>query len=164
MVNETTPNPRTPTRLRVPFLITCGMAFMAFFAGVAGIIIPLFVAIALFSRGPFTVNGAPVTRSEFLLTVAPILGAMVPVAVTAGLFAWGVWKERPWTREVAIGFWALCLVISIGQVAFMREQRAEAVQGLVSTLILILVALWYFYVKGNVVTYYRDLANLKRAA
>lgn len=154
----------TPTRLKVPFLITCGMAFMAFFAGVAAIVLPMFLLITLFSGGPFTVDGAPVTKSEFLATVAPIFGVMLPVAAAAGLFAWGVWKEKSWTREVAMTFWGLCLVIGIGQLVFMPDQRAEAFQGLASTVILILVAVWYFYMKKNVVSYYRDLTDAKHAA
>ena len=153
-----------PTRLQIPFLITCGMAFMAFFAAVAAVVVPLFIVIALVSSGPFTIDGVPVTKGAFLSFSLPIFLVIVPVATLAGAFAWGVWKERAWTRGAAMAFWVCSALVSIGQLILVPDQRSEAVQGLLSLLVIVPVALWYFYRKRTVVLYYGALQARHRGA
>jgi hypothetical protein len=155
---------RAPTRLQIPFLITCGMAFMAFFAAVAAVALVFFLVLILFSSGPFTIDGAPVTKGAFLSVALPIFLVIVPVAALAGAFAWGVWKEHAWTREAAMAFWACSVLVSIGQLIVVPDQRSEALQGLFSVFIIVPLALWYFYRKRSVVLYYRELKDRQRGA
>ena len=83
-------------------------------------------------------------------------------AAVSGPFAWGVWKERSWTREVAMAFWiGLVLVALAGMVL---QPHSDDMRALLYLLIGAGSAAWYFYRKRSVVVYYDELRARRRGA
>jgi len=69
--------------------------------------------------------------------------------------AWGLWREKWWSRPVMVGFWALTLTTTTVQYA---RGLALAWSGCFPIVGLILSAC-YLYGKGNVKAYYRVLES-----
>ena len=148
-------------RVRTPLLILLSAAFFGFGAAVMALTLALMIAVALFGDGPFTFNGEPVSRAEFLRR-APLvwLGLGLP-AVYLGALSVGVWRQRAWVRPAVLVFWLLVSAILVAQAAVADVGWAEAVGA--SALYLGSVG-WYFYGKSNVVAYYRTLERREREA
>jgi hypothetical protein len=99
----------------------------------------------------------PGTRDDLLLIFWFIVFAAV-----SGPFAWGVWKERAWTREAAMAFWiGWVLVVVAGMIL---EPHSDDARMLLYGLIGTGTAGWYFYRKRNVVLYYDELTVRGRGA
>ena len=151
--------PRVPGRIPIPFLIKCGWAFMALWA------VTMYVTAAFVLVGATIdaiVNGLPptrVTKDDILLGSGFILFAAV-----SGPFAWGVWKERPWTRETAMAFWVGMVLIAVAQAILKPIPSLEDVREILWTLIGAATAAWYFYRQQDVVLYYKELAARERGA
>lgn len=157
MTDSIVHSPRPGGRVPIPLLIKCGWAFMAFWAGT------MYVTAAVLLVGATVdaiVNGmgpTSVTRDDIVL----VFGFLVFAAVS-GPFAWGVWKQRSWTREVAIAFWVgLVLTVVTGMIL---TPHSDDVRTLLYVLSCAGVAVWYFYRKRNVVLYYDELEARGRGA
>jgi len=86
----------------------------------------------------------------------------VVFAAISGPFAWGVWKERPWTREAAMAFWVGLVLVQVG--GMILEPHSDDVRALLYLLSGGAIAVWYFYRKRNVVLYYDELEARGRGA
>ena len=129
-----------------PFCIQIGM-FCSFFAGAFCLLMTFLV----FSAGPavsFYINDQQVTREYFASHALP------PIIIAGGILLtiwYGFWKERPWSRHLVMVFWLLPLVF-----LFAVYPNGFAI---VELMIHVAIAWWYFYLKSNVVDYYRGLAT-----
>ena len=154
------PTPPVLTRASVPLLIKCGWAFMAIWAVTmyltsAVVLVGATIDAFINGLGPTSVTG--VTR-DFMLDAS----AFIVFAAVSGPFAWGVWKERSWTREVAMAFWiGLVLVALAGMVL---QPHSDDMRALLYLLIGAGSAAWYFYRKRSVVVYYDELRARRRGA
>ena len=148
------------SRVPIPLLVKCGWALTAIWA------VTMYVTAAVVLIGAAidaVVNGlpptSPPTKDDILLGSGFILFAAV-----SGAFTWGVWKQRAWTREVAMAFWVLLLPILLAEVILEPAQFSRDVRGILTTVILAAIAVWYFYWKRNVVLYYDELKSRERGA
>ena len=151
--------PRVSTRVPIPLLIKCGWAFMALWAGtmyVTTVVVLFGATIGAIVNG-LESGSFRGTSDDILLTSWFILFAAV-----SGPFAWGVWKERAWTREAAMAFWiGLVLIVVAGMIL---EPHSDDARMLLYGLIGAGTAGWYFYRKRNVVLYYDELTVRGRGA
>ena len=159
MSGSAVPTPRVSSRVPIPLLIKCGWAFMAIWA------VTMYVTAAVVLVGATIdaiVNGLGPTRVTRGVIVD--VSGFILFAAVSGPFAWGVWKERPWTREVAMAFWVCAVLISVAQVILEPTQLAQDARGILWPLIWAAMAVWYFYRKRDVVRYYDDLRARERGA
>ena len=149
--------PRVVSRVPIPFLIKCGCAFMALWA------------VTMYVTAAVVLVGAAI--DAVLNGVRPVgvigdelLGAswFTLLMVVSGPFAWGVWKERAWTRHVAMAFWIGWMLIVMG--GMILEPHSDDARMLLYGLICACIAVWYFYRKPSVVLYYDQLRARGRGA
>lgn len=152
---------RTPpvsARVPIPLLIKCGWVLMVIWA------VTIYATAAVVLVGATMdaiVNGLGPIGAVARDDIVEASGFIVFAAVS-GPFAWGVWKERSWTREVAMAFWiGLALIVVAGM---FLDPRSDDVRTLLYVLICAGIAVWCFYRKRNVVLYYDELKARERGA
>src|SRR5262245_51253138 len=96
----------------MPFLLLAGMGLSAFMAGVGALAYLGMVIVIPFSNS-FTMNDVPVTRSAFLEEMWPFFLAYPLLLAAFGLVAYGLWREKTWSREVMMAFWLLGAAASV---------------------------------------------------
>ena len=144
------------TRYRMPFALMCGMGLSALFAGVTGLVLLAFVVMIPFTH-TFTVNDVPATRGEFLRFFLPLFAGFAAAATTTGAVAYGLWRERSWSRPVMMAFWGVAVLMAAGVAVFADGTMSESILALVELLVIAAVAYWYLYHRPGVVAYYAAL-------
>jgi hypothetical protein len=141
------------TESRRPFLIRMLVLLYAFVAIVTGVMI---LVTLLSSDGAYRINGDAVTRAEFLVRAVPWL---LLVGIAAGSLAWAFRTERAWARHAFVIMWTAAIVNA--DVRFWNDPAIDADEVFVTifSVVCLLPVLWYFYLKRNVVAYYRSLAR-----
>lgn len=135
---------------RRPLLLTLFAVFLTFFAGVGSLV----MLTSVLGSGPYTINGEPATKGEFLRTIVP----MLPVIVAAGTVSFGLWREKGWARPLLLSLYALAGLGSALMPLILNLPGVSVFPGLIFTLIVVALLGWYLYRKENVVEYYRALA------
>ena len=143
-----------PYRLQMPFLMTVGMAFSALFAGSCALGLVFSLLGTLLGFGSYHINEQEVTASEFLLTGAPFL---LLFGALTGAIAYGLRKERLWTRKLVIVFWLLVSAIMIGFTVGGRSSDTTLLEAILWSVIYLGTTAAYFYLKPSVVQYYNTL-------
>jgi hypothetical protein len=140
------------TGFRKPFLIRMLALLLGFVAAATGLMVLMTI---LSSGGTYYINGDVVTRAEFLARAVPWL---LLTAIAAGTLGWAFWGERRWARHAFVIFWAA--VVLTADLRFWEDPAIDADELFVTvfTLVCLLPVIWYFYLKRNVVAYYRSLA------
>jgi hypothetical protein len=142
-------------RLEMPFLLLCGMGLSAFFAGVGTLAYLGLTIGSLFSEA-FTFNGQSVGRDEFWRHMWPFFVAYPVLLAAFGTVAFALWKERLWSREAIMAWWALAAVAEI--IVLIVTPEKVPVGTILMSLIWLAgcwgVAAWYLYGKANVQAYY----------
>lgn len=140
-----------------PILLTIGL----YTAPAAGMMLVLAFILAALNASfvRYTINGEAVSGHEFMRTAGAAFGA---TGIASLAIAFGIWKERWWSRYVIMAFWAVVVAMNVG---FGWAQSgfggvASAVAG--SALVVVLVG-WYLFGKENVVEYYQALEREQAA-
>ena len=140
------------TALNKPFAIR----ILTWFAAFASVGMFLSILLAILDIGPHLMGGERVTRSEWLHIAAPLVALIGCLMV---LIAYGLGTGKPWSRHIvmAIFIWIVVYASALGALNMLRHTimwraiaNASGFGG---------VAAWYFYLKANVVAYFRELAN-----
>ena len=142
-------------RVGRPLLLTIGMYVAPGFGG----LFLLLVLLAPFNAATYTINGEQVSGMEFLRGGGLLFGLAGAAAVAA---AYGIWRERSWSRWAMGGFWVAQLGGGIG-VGWADSGLGGSVKAIGSLLLPILLAWWYLFDKENVVDYYRALEKVEAA-
>lgn len=114
----------------------------------------------LLGSGTYTVNGAEVTKAEFLRTGGSIFYFAVPfLAAYLSAIAFALIKERPWSRPLLLGYCPMIelLVVFTLWTQKAADYRADTRFSLIEFVIASLMARWYLYRTRAVVAYYRAL-------
>jgi hypothetical protein len=141
----------------MPFLLLCGMGFSAFFASLGTLIFIPMALVMLLGDGPFRSNDVVVDKATFLADAAPLLIIFPIVLAAYGTVAYGLWKERRWTRTVIMGFWAVLFAGMVGVAVFVPSGDQNVVGSLISFLFMWGIAAWYCYGKRSVLEYYQAI-------
>ena len=144
------------TRLEMPFLLICVMGFCAF-AAVVGTLAYLGIVLALFSDGPFNVNGHPVTRAGFIRAIWPLLVVFPPMLAGAAAAAYGLRRERPWSRRLLLDLGFLNAVLTLG-LTLADGTPDNLVAAGMWCFVIAGVPAWYLYRKATVVAYFRAVS------
>jgi len=72
------------------------------------------------------------------------------------VIASGLRSEQPWVRYLVLGYWLVLGLLSVFGLVNAGRLRAAYFVGVASAMALAF-AFWYFFVKANVVAYYRTL-------
>lgn len=103
----------------------------------------------------FEMNGEEVSGGEFLKRAG--INIAVMVAVSFGI-AYGIWKEKAWSRHLMLFFWAVMFVIGIVPLIGIAVPDA-LIEIIFSWAMGVALSIWYLYGKANVRAYYRRLEN-----
>jgi hypothetical protein len=117
----------------------------------------LAAAFALTAAGflPYRIAGQSVSRDAWW-RVSPILP--VVSAFAAGI-AFGIRRRKPWVRHLVMVLWATLALAAVSSGLRGDLPPPVVARALVEPAILIVLCGWYFYVKPNVVEYFRSLGN-----
>lgn len=138
-----------------PLLLLIFMVFLGFLATI-GVIIT-FMTVTVPGNEEYIVDNRLATQSDFLVKMLPFILlhlAAVPIA-------YGLWKERPWTRPLLVAFFA---IPEFGKYLTPRWSEAPAhaiIPRFILSALLIGFLSWYLYRKQNVVRYYNAISGLK---
>jgi hypothetical protein len=133
----------------MPLLMTAGMVGSGLFAGLALLLLPA----SLFGIGSYSIDGRQVSASEFWrMGGGPLF---VFVSLWLGAVAIGFRRERTWARPLAASFWFATTAIAP---LMKRSAPSDRLwDQVVLPCLFGVFAIWYFYRKRSVVTYYAAL-------
>jgi hypothetical protein len=120
-------------------------------SGFVGTLSLLFLLLAPFDIGTYSINEEAVSGPEFLRRIG-ILWATSGVTMIG--IAYALWKELSWSRPVMM-FWWLVTAVMLGVAAIQDGQAV--LSSVLSVGAGAAVAAWYLYGRHNVVAYYRSL-------
>jgi hypothetical protein len=119
-----------------------------------GAMMLLFLALAPFDVGSYSISGEVVSGPEFLRTAGILFAVHTANLLAVGI---GLWQERSWTRPLMIGYWLTVLVADVAWIVGGTLTAIEGVGFAVEIAISMGLAAWYLYRKANVVAYYDAL-------
>ena len=138
------------TNLKQPFAIR----ILTWFAGLASAGMYLSIVLAILDIGPHIMGGEPVTRTEWLRIAAPLVAAM---GVLMALVCYALASRKPWSRHVVIAIFTLIIVYAAILGTLNLIHRAIMWRALINGVLFGGASIWYFYLKPNVVAYFRAL-------
>jgi len=101
----------------------------------------------------YTVNGEAVSGHEFLLSAGVAFAALGALSLA---IAFGIWRERVWTRYLILVFWAVVVAANIG-LGWAQSRISGVLSAVAGIATVLLLVGWYLFGKENVVEYYRAL-------
>ena len=114
------------------------------------------ILLALLDIGPHLMGGERVTRTEWLHIAAPLVAAM---GVSMALVCYALASGKPWSRHVVIAIFTLIIVYAAMLGTLDLIHRAIMWRALINGVLFGVASIWYFYLKPNVVAYFRALSD-----
>ena len=138
------PTPNQPFAIRI----------LTWFGGLASAGMYLSILLVLLNVVPASMGGEHVTRTEWLHIAAPLVAAM---GVLMALACYALASRKPWSRHVVIAMFALIIVYAtiVGTLSMIRHSIMW--RALINATVFGCLSCWYFYLKPNVVQYFRML-------
>lgn len=136
-----------------PLFLLIVMVFLGSLATI-GLIIT-FMTVTVPGNEDYIVDNRLATQGDFLVKMLPFILlylAAVPIA-------YGLWRERPWTRPLLLAFFS---IPEFGKYLMPRWSEAPAhafIPRFILSAVLIGLLAWYLYRKRNVVRYYNALSG-----
>jgi uncharacterized membrane protein HdeD (DUF308 family) len=131
-----------------PALLVLGQVVMTFMAG----IFLLFLPMASFNVGSYSIGDQQMDGHDFVRHGGALAFGLVGLAF--GVIAYGLWRDRPWTRPLMLAYWpvvaAVLVAVAWNDPDFAENVAVACVSGVIETA----VAGWYLYRKANVVAYF----------
>jgi hypothetical protein len=140
------------SRVQRPLLLNIGMVGSFFLGG----LMLLFLPLAPFDIGTYTINGTTVSGPEFLRRFGIVWGAVSALYLAIG---YGLMREKPWARPLMMLYW-------VGGAALLFAAGGASSEAGCSAALLLFpagAAAWYLYEKDSVVEYYDALLDAERA-
>ena len=135
----------------MPLLLRLGMIGSALLGG----IVCLFLLLAPFDVGSYTINDEPVSGPEFLTQYGLGLGAAGLLSLANG---YALWREQRWSRHGLLLFWIPLYAGLLWDVK--QHPNTENLIGIgVLAIVQYCITVWYLYGKASVRTYYASLKN-----
>jgi hypothetical protein len=137
-------------KLKKPFAIR----LLTWFAALASVAMYLSILLTIYDIGPHIMGGERVTRDEWMHIAAPLVGV---IGVLMAFISYGFASQRAWSRYLVIAMPILIIAYAVATGALNLIRPVIMWRAIVNASILGGVSLWYFYLKPNVVAYFRDL-------
>jgi hypothetical protein len=141
--------------IKQPFAIR----ILTWFAGLASTGMFLSIFLVLLNIGPAIMGGEHVTRNEWLRIAAPLVAAM---GVLMALVCYALAHRKPWSRHIVIAMFSLIIVYAtiLGTLNLLRHSIMW--RALINATVVVCLSCWYFYLKPNVVQYFRTLKDASK--
>ena len=112
----------------------------------------LSIFLVLLSIGPAIMGGEHVTRAEWLHIAAPLVAAL---GVLMALVCYALASRKVWSRHIVIAMFTLIIVYAtiLGTLNLLRHGIMW--RALINATVALCFSYWYFYLKPNVVQYFR---------
>jgi hypothetical protein len=138
------PMPNQPFALRI----------LTWFAGLASAGMYLSILLVLLNIGPAIMGGEHVTRTEWLLIAAPLVAT---IGLLMAFVCYALASGKAWSRHVVAAIFALIIVYAtiLGTLNLLRHGIMW--RALINAIVFGCLSCWYFYLKPNVVQYFRQL-------
>ncbi|MBA2339643.1 MAG: hypothetical protein H0V88_04565 [Pyrinomonadaceae bacterium] len=144
--------------LQMPLLMKLGMWFASVFA--IGAIVLLSLAASGLVR-PLWIGNQVVETKVWLRIAGPLF--LLTSVLMAGI-AYGFRTRKAWSRHLVMIMWAAIGLYGLILGAAGDVPRELAWRALIESVVFGSVAAWYFYVKTNVVEYFRALNARKESS
>ena len=138
----------------LPALLWVGRFGTAGFGGMA----TLFLFLAPFDIGSYSIGAEQVSGPEFLREAGAVFGVLGLLMLAT---AYALWTERSWGRWAMMLYWP---VVAISMFFTPAETTGNAAAGAFFSLVAGLIAWWYLFGKENVVAYYERLERQEDAS
>jgi hypothetical protein len=129
---------------------------LTWFAALASVGMYLSILLAVLNIGPTMMGGERVTRAEWLHIAAPLVAV---IGVLMALIAYGFVVRKPWSRHLVIAMFNLIIVYASTLGALNLLHHAIMWRAIMNGAVFGCASAWYFYLKPNVVTYFRELKD-----
>jgi hypothetical protein len=116
----------------------------------------LSIFLMLSSIGPAIMGGEHVTRTEWLHIAAPLVAAL---GVLMALVCYALASRKAWSRHIVIAIFALIIVYATILGALNLLRHSIMWRAIINASVFGGACAWYFYLKPNVVTYFRELSD-----
>lgn len=135
---------------KVPFLIR----IFVWFAALAAAAMYLSIVLAIYDIGPHLMGGERVTRDEWLHIAAPLVAV---IGCLMAFIAYGFAAKKPWSRHLVMTIFVLIIVYAstLGALGLLRHTIMW--RAIINGAVFGCASAWYFYLKPNVSTYFREL-------
>jgi len=121
-----------------------------------GAVVCLFMLLAPFNIGTYSINDGQLSGPEFLRRVGVGFGAIGLICI---LISFALWRERSWARPMMLLFWVVLNAMTIGlELNGPQEQLGFMI---FFVIVQLAFASWYLYGKKSVQAYYRVLNQQK---
>jgi hypothetical protein len=138
------PNSKQPFAIRV----------LTWFAALASAGMYLSILLAVLDIGPHIMGGERVTRVEWLHIAAPLVAV---IGILMAFIAYGFATQKHWSRHVVIAMFSLIIVYASILGALNLIHHAIMWRAIIDASVFSGASIWYFYLKPNVATYFREL-------
>jgi len=119
----------------------------------------LSILLAILHIGPYIMGGERVTRSEWLHIAAPLVAV---IGILTALIAYGFAGRKRWSRHLVIAMFSLIIVYASILGALTLIHQAIMWRAIINGTLFGGASVWYFYVKPNVVQYFRELNDASK--
>ena len=132
------------------------MRILTWLAALACVGMYLSILLAVCNIGPHIMGGERVTRTEWLHIAAPLVAV---IGILMAFIAYGFATRKHWSRHVVIAIFVLIVLYASVLGALTLIHRAIMWRALINGVLFGGASIWYFYLKPNVVAYYRALSD-----
>jgi hypothetical protein len=140
------PAPNQPFAIRI----------LTWLAGLASAGMYLSILLVLLNIGPAIMGGEHVTRGEWLRIAAPLVAA---IGILMALACYALATCKRWSRHVVIAMFGLIIVYATVFGTLNLIRHSIMLRALINATVFGCLSCWYFYLKPNVVQYFRNLAR-----
>jgi hypothetical protein len=116
----------------------------------------LSILLAVWDIGPHIMGGERVTRTEWLHIAAPLVAV---IGTLTAFIAYGFATRKRWSRHFVIAIFVLIVFYASVLGALNLIHRAIMWRALINATVALCFSCWYFYLKPNVVQYFRALKD-----
>ena len=132
---------------------------LTWFAGLASVGMYLSILLVLLNVESASMGGEHVTRTEWLRIAAPLVAA---IGILMALVCYALASRKPWSRHVVIAMFVLIIVYATILGALSLIRHGIIWRALINATVFGCLSGWYFYLKPNVVQYFRELKSASK--
>jgi len=114
----------------------------------------LSILLAICDIGPNVMGGERVTRTEWLHIAAPLVAV---IGIFIEFISYGFATKKYWSRHLVIAMFALIVLYATILGALNLIHHAIMWRAIIDASVFSGASIWYFYLKPNVATYFREL-------
>ena len=132
--------------------LVMGVGWLA--GGAGALIIVIFLALAAGDIGPYTVNGAMVSKEEFMSFAVPLLGGYLALCLILLGTSLDLYRRRPRSRTLLLSMAIGSSLIGVGAAFLLGRPLGQVATAILLGGLLVASLWWYLFRDDAVVTYY----------